>query len=135
MQWKDPHPKDQPVSDFLISLFESESVSCSVVSDSLQCHGLYVACQAPLFMDYQVIILEWVAIPFSRGSSWPKDWTQVSCIAGSFFTVWAIRYDDFTVYYYLIWTCHFTFLSLSFQLYLPYRMAVSINSAVSLKRH
>ena len=35
--------------------------------------------------------LEWVAIPFSRASSQPRDWTQVSCIAGKFFTVWATR--------------------------------------------
>ena len=34
----------------------------------------------------QARILEWVAIPFSRGSSWPRDWTCVSCIAGRFFT-------------------------------------------------
>ena len=34
-------------------------------------------------------ILEWVAIAFFRGSSWPRDPTQVSCIAGRFFTVWA----------------------------------------------
>ena len=34
---------------------------------------------------------EWVAIPFSRGSSWPRDRTQVSCTAGRFFTVWATR--------------------------------------------
>ena len=33
--------------------------------------------------------LEWVAIPFSRGSSWPRDRTQVSCITGRFFIVWA----------------------------------------------
>ena len=39
----------------------------------------------------QARILEWVAIPFSRGSSWPRDWTRVSCIAGGFFTVWAPR--------------------------------------------
>ena len=31
------------------------------------------------------------AVPFSRRSSQPKDWTQVSCIAGGFFTVWATR--------------------------------------------
>ena len=37
----------------------------------------------------QARILEWVAIPFSRGSSQSKDWTQVSCIAGRFFTSWA----------------------------------------------
>ena len=36
-------------------------------------------------------ILEWVAFPFSRGSSWPRNWTGVSCIAGRFFTKWAIR--------------------------------------------
>ena len=34
----------------------------------------------------QARILEWVAIPFSRGSSQPRDRTQVSCIAGGFFT-------------------------------------------------
>ena len=36
-------------------------------------------------------ILEWVAYPFSRGSSQPRKWTQVSCIAGGFFTSWATR--------------------------------------------
>ena len=34
----------------------------------------------------QAKILEWVAFPFSRGSSQPRDWTQVSRIAGGFFT-------------------------------------------------
>ena len=43
-------------------------------------------------MDYtvhgilQARILEWVAFPFSRGSSQPRDQTQASCIAGGFFT-------------------------------------------------
>ena len=37
----------------------------------------------------QARVLEWVAISFSRGSSWPRDWTWVFCIAGGFFTVWA----------------------------------------------
>ena len=37
----------------------------------------------------QARTLEWVAMPFSRGSSWPRDQTQVSRIAGRFFTVWA----------------------------------------------
>ena len=36
-------------------------------------------------------ILEWVAYPFSRGSSWPRNWTGVLCIAGGFFTSWATR--------------------------------------------
>ena len=37
----------------------------------------------------QARILEWVAIPFSRGSSWPRDRTWVSCITGESFTIWA----------------------------------------------
>ena len=36
----------------------------------------------------QARILEWIAIPFSRGSSQPREQTWVSCIAGRFFTVW-----------------------------------------------
>ena len=36
-------------------------------------------------------ILEWVAYPISSGSSQPRNWTRVSCIAGGFFTNWAIR--------------------------------------------
>ena len=37
----------------------------------------------------QARILKWVAVSFCRGSSWPKDWTQDSWIAGRFFTIWA----------------------------------------------
>ena len=36
-------------------------------------------------------ILEWVACPFPRGSSQPRNWTGVSCTAGGFFTSWATR--------------------------------------------
>ena len=35
--------------------------------------------------------VDWVAYPFSRGSSWSRNWTRISCIAGVFFTNWAIR--------------------------------------------
>ena len=62
----------------------------SVVSDS--CNPM--DCSPPGSSVHgisQARILEWVAIPFSRGSSWPRDWTYVSCIAGRFFTVWATR--------------------------------------------
>ena len=41
----------------------------------------------------QARILERVAMPSSKGSSQPRDRTQVSCIAGRFFTVWATRED------------------------------------------
>ena len=47
---------------------------------------------------YKVFILEWVAIPFSKGI-FPRDWTWVSCIAGRFFTVWAIREAPYTHIY------------------------------------
>ena len=39
----------------------------------------------------QTRTLELVAVSFSRGSSQPRDWTQVSCIGGGFFTNWATR--------------------------------------------
>ena len=41
----------------------------------------------------QVRILEWVAIYFFRGSSRPRGQTQVSCMAGRFFTLWTTRED------------------------------------------
>ena len=42
----------------------------------------------------QARILERVAIPFSRGSSQPRDQTWVSCIAGRFFTIWAYKWEE-----------------------------------------
>ena len=54
----------------------------------------HLHCRQILYhLSYQVSprILEWVAYPFSRGPSWPRNWTGVSCIAGGFFTSWAPR--------------------------------------------
>ena len=48
-----------------------------------------VAHQAPLCIDSTG--KNTGVIPFSRGSFWPRDWTQVSCTAGRFFTIWATR--------------------------------------------
>ena len=66
----------------------------SVGSDSLRPHWT-VAHQAPLSSSVhgilQARILEWVVMPFCRGSSRPRDQTWVSCIAGRFFTIWATR--------------------------------------------
>ena len=60
---------------------------CSTLCDPMHCslpgssvHGIL-----------QARILEWVAIPFSRGSSRTRDRTRVSCITGRFFTIWATR--------------------------------------------
>ena len=46
----------------------------------------------------QARILEWVAISFSRESSQPRDWTQVSCTAGRFFAIWATREAQYSFF-------------------------------------
>ena len=70
-------------------------VCCSVLSPSVMSDSATprtVALQAPLSMGIlQARIVEWVAMPSSRGSSQPRDRTQVSLIAGGFFTTWATR--------------------------------------------
>ena len=58
----------------MLSKSESHSVMSYTVNEILQAR-----------------ILEWVACPFSRGSSWPRNRTRVSCTAGRFFPHWAIR--------------------------------------------
>ena len=50
-------------------------MDCSLPGSSV--HGIF-----------QARMLEWIAIPFSRGSSQPRDWTQISYIAGRFFIIW-----------------------------------------------
>ena len=54
------------------------TVDCSLPGSSV--HGIS-----------QTWILEWVAISFSRVSSWPRDWTQVSHVVDRCFTIWATR--------------------------------------------
>ena len=53
-------------------------MDCSLPGSSI--HGIF-----------QAIVLEWVAISFSRRSSRPRDWTQVSRVVGRRFTVWAAK--------------------------------------------
>ena len=67
-------------------LYHTKKVKVKVTQsclDSLQLLGLY----SP--WNSQARMPEWVAFPFSRGSSQPRDRTQVSCIADGFFTSWA----------------------------------------------
>ena len=59
--------------------------SCLTLCDPMDCSPPGSSAHGIL----QARILEWVAIPLSRGSSWPRNWTQVSHIVGKFFTVWA----------------------------------------------
>ena len=53
-----------------------------------------VDCSPPGSSVYRIFwarIVQWIAISFSRGSSRPRNWTKVFCIAGRFFTYWARR--------------------------------------------
>ena len=63
------------------------SQSCLTLCDPMDC-SLPSSSVHELF---QARILEWVAIPFSRGSSQPRDWTLISHLAGRFFTICATR--------------------------------------------
>ena len=67
---------------------------CVLVSHScptLRPHGLYCPPGSSVHGILQARILEWVAMPFSREYCWPRDQTQVFCIAGRFFTILATR--------------------------------------------
>ena len=73
-----------------------------------------VTCQAPESVHgiLQARIQEWVAILFSRGSSQSRNRTQVSWIAGRFFTVWATNpMSLFIILYYSAFSCVISFLS------------------------
>ena len=61
--------------------------SCPTLCDPMDC-------SLPGFSIHEILqarILEWVAISFSRRSSWPRNWTQVSHIVARRFTIWATR--------------------------------------------
>ena len=76
----------------LLALFRTETVilkelkSHSVVSNSLRPH-VYSLPGSSVHGIFQAIVLEWIAISFSRGSSQPRDRTQVSRIADRHFTI------------------------------------------------
>ena len=67
---------DSEVAQSCLTLWEP--MDCSLPGSSV--HGIF-----------QAIVLEWIAISFSRGSSQPRDWTQVSRIVERRFTIWATR--------------------------------------------
>ena len=99
-----PDPGIEPVSPALVGeLFTTEPPGgssevhycyCLVAKSCLTlCDPRY--CSLPGSSVHGILqarILEWVAIFFSRGSSWPRDWTQVSCIRGRFLIVWATAF-------------------------------------------
>ena len=72
-----------------LSLFRKLLVTqlCPILSRPIDCSPQ----GSSVHVILQARILEWVAMPFSRGSSQSRDWTPVSCIAGRLFTIWATR--------------------------------------------
>ena len=74
-----PHPGIENESEVAQSCPNlCNHMDCSLPGSSI--HGIL-----------QARTLEWVAISFSRGSSQPRDRTQVSCLVGRHFTIWATR--------------------------------------------
>ena len=77
------HPQEKEIQNGQMVVWKNESECHLVMSDSLwphwEVHGILQA---------RILEWEWVAFPFSRGSSQPWDRTQVSLIAGGFFTSW-----------------------------------------------
>ena len=70
------------------SKWKSEVIqSCLTLCDPMDCS----LPGSSVHRIFQARVLEWVAVSFSRRSSQPRDWTQVSCIVGRRFTVWATR--------------------------------------------
>ena len=76
--------------------------ACSVVKSRLTlCYSMdYCPPGSSVPGISQARILEWVAIPLCRGSSWPRDRDPISCITGRFFTTWATREAHVCVYTY-----------------------------------
>ena len=77
--------------------FSYTHVKVKVAQSCLTCFDP-MDCTVPGIL--QARILEWVAFPFSRGFSQPRERTQVSGIAGEFFTNWVIRKVHIHIYYF-----------------------------------
>ena len=81
-----------PASE-MVSKYMLVAQLCPTLCDPLNCSPP----GSSVHEIFQARILKWVAFPFSKGSSQPRDWTQVSCTAGRFFTIWATREASETV--------------------------------------
>ena len=92
-------PRQSAVRSFSASKYPARATLCACMLSRFRHVRLFVtpwtiACQAALSLGIlQAKVLEWVAMPSSRGSSWPRDWTcisYVSSLAGGFFTTSSI---------------------------------------------
>ena len=81
------------LSVFLIIIFQVDACVCVCVLAAQSCPTLcdLIDCSLPASSVHEILqarMLEWVAVPFSKGSAQPWDQTPVSHIAGRFFTIW-----------------------------------------------
>ena len=77
----------------IVLILVSVIQSCLTLCDPMDCRSPDSSVRG----IFQARILEWVAIPFSRGSSQPRDRTRVSCTAGRFFPTRATREEAYLV--------------------------------------
>ena len=101
--WSSVGPELQRSCNWTCVMWESESHPFVRWNELMCVRACSVAQSCPTLCDHtdcsppgssvhgvlQARILEWVAMPSSRGYSQPRDWTQVSYIAGRFFINWA----------------------------------------------
>ena len=85
-----PQLGEEGVTSYTATISKESSLRSQKVLVAQSCLTLcnLTGCNPPGFSFYGILqgrILQWVAIPFSRGSSRPKDQSQVSCITGRFF--------------------------------------------------
>ena len=118
-------PHLSPGSCHLTSVLCSVTQSCLTLCDLMNCslpgssvHG-----------DSPGKNIGWVAMPSSRGSSQPWDQTQLSCIAGGFFTSWSIREAPYPVWFltinYLLTNYAHYFLSVITRIHYPAAQMIS----------
>ena len=72
---------------WLLAKWSEVAQSCLILYDPMDCSILRFS----IHEIFQARVLERVAISFSRGSSWFRDWTQVSHTVGRCYTIWATR--------------------------------------------
>ena len=107
--WSSPHGNDRAACILFSVLMGPPDCHCLTYVWSLQscptlCNPMDCRRPGPVHGDSPGEILEWVAMPSSRGSSPPRDWTRVSCgscIAGRFFTTELPGKPDLYSHHYL----------------------------------
>ena len=81
----------------LVYKLKSVAQSCSTLCHPMDCRPPGSSVRG----FFQARMPEWIAISFSRGCSWPRDWTQVSSLAGRLFTICVTREAQWFINFYI----------------------------------